>query len=73
MQTKMGQSKIITVFVSKTKSLKNKLAGHHGHHEFQNEDAEESTGRICKSTKTGNSKIASVKNLFKPSYKLLSA
>ena len=71
MQTKMGQSKIITVFVSKTKSLKNKLAGHHGHHEFQNEDPEES--RTSKPTKTGSSKIASVKNLFKPSYKPLAA
>ena len=71
MQTRMGQAKIVTRFVSKTKCLKNKLAGHHGHHEFQNEDAEES--RICKSTKTGSSKIASVKNLFKPSYKPLSA
>ena len=67
----MGQAKIVTRFVSKTKSLKNKLARHHGHHEFQNEDPEES--RTSKPTKTGSSKIASVKNLFKPSYKPLSA
>ena len=71
MQAKMRQAKIVTRLVSKTKCLKNKLTGHHGHHEFQNEDSEES--RICKSTKTGSSKIASVKNLFKPSYKPLAA
>ena len=71
MRTKMGQAKIVTRFVSKTKCLKNKIIGHHGHHEFRNEDLEES--RTSKPTRTGSSKIASVKNLFKPSYKPLSA
>ena len=69
MQAKMGKAKIVTRIVSKTKSLKNKLTGHHGHQEFQNEVIEEPS-RISKSTK--NSKLASVKNIFKPSYKPLS-
>ena len=69
MQAKMGQAKIVTRIVSKTKSLKNKFTGHHGHQEFQNEVIEEPS-RISKSTKS--SKLASVKNIFKPSYKPLS-
>ena len=71
MQSRMGQTKIITRLVSKTKCLKNKFTGHHGHHEFQNEDPEES--RTSKPSRTDSSKIASMKNLFKPSYKPLSA
>ena len=71
MQAKMGQAKIVTCIVSKTKSLKNKFTGHHGHQEFQNEVIEEPS-RISKPIKTGSSKLASVKNLFKPSYKPLS-
>lgn len=74
MQTKMGQAKIVTRLVSKTKCLKNKLTGQHGHQEFQNEcsRASEELSRTSEATKTRSSKLASMKNLFKPSYKPLS-
>ena len=64
-----NQAKIVNRLVSKTKCLKNKLTGHHGHKEFQNEGPD--TSGIFISSKT--SKLSAVKNFLKPSYKPLSA
>ena len=63
------QVKIVNCIVSKTKCLKNKLTGHHGHQEFQNEGYEGS--RITSASKS--SKLSAVKSLFKPAYKPISA
>ena len=68
----MAQAKVVTRLVSKTIVLKNKLTGRHSHQEFQNEESPEVSKR-SKPSKTGASKLASVKNLFKPSYEPLSA
>ena len=65
MQAKMGQAKIVTRIVSKTKSLKNKFTGHHGHQEFTNDATDLAVSKF-------SSKVLFIKSHLTPVYKPLS-
>ena len=61
----MGQAKIVTRIVSKTKSLKNKLTGHHGHQEFTNDETDFADSKL-------SSKVLFIKSHLTSVYKPLS-
>ena len=59
----MNNSKLVNRFISKTKHMKNKLTGHHGHQEFKNDD-DQTDSKI-------NSKVVCIKSQLTPMYKAL--
>ena len=60
---KMNNSKLVNRLISKTKHIKNKLTGHHGHQEFKNDD-DQTDSRI-------SSKVVFIKSQLTPMYKPL--
>ena len=59
----MNNSKLVNRFIAKTKHIKNKLTGHHGHQEFKNDD-DQANSKII-------SKVVFIKSQLTPMYKPL--
>ena len=59
----MINSKLVNRLVSKTRHIKNKLTGHHGHQEFKNDD-DQTDSKI-------SSKVVVIKSQLTPMYKPL--
>ena len=59
----MINSKLVNRLVSKTRHIKNKLTGHHGHQEFKNDD-DQTDSKI-------SSKVVLFKSQLTPMYKPL--
>ena len=59
----MINSKLVNRLVSKTRHIKNKLTGHHGHQEFKNDD-DQADSKI-------SSKVVFIKSQLTPMYKPL--
>ena len=59
----MNNSKLVNRFLSKSKQIKNKLTGHHGHQEFKNDD-DQTDSKF-------RSKVVFIKSQLTPTYKPL--
>ena len=62
---KMNNSKLVNRFLSKSKQIKNKLTGHHGHQEFKNVETDSTDSKLT-------SKVLFMKSHLISMYKPLS-
>ena len=62
---KTNNSKLVNRFISKSKQIKNKLTGHHGHQEFKNDETDLADSKM-------SSKFLFIKSHLTSVYKPLS-
>ena len=62
---KINNSKLVNRFVSKSRQIKNKLTGHHGHQEFTNDETDLADSKL-------SSKVLFIKSHLTSVYKPLS-